>query len=118
MALNYLGEAFHTVGPDTNSLISGSRYDCVAIWSYAHAVDWSFVSNEAERPHHWLKVPDHYSAVERAGNDLSEVGVETSRRGTIFVALERTLEGGVGHCFLRTSRLASDRALGSLMLMS
>ena len=76
MRLDDLGEALDTVGPDANSLIGRARDDLVPIWSHADAMDGTFVSHESERAHHRLKVPDHDSAVERAGNDLAQVGVE------------------------------------------
>jgi len=97
MALYDLRETFNTVRPHTNCLISGSGYNRVAVRCYAYAMDWAFVSNEAERTHHWFEVPNHYSSVDRSGNDLSEVGIKAGRCNAIFVSFERTLEGGIGY---------------------
>ena len=106
MALDDLRETFNTVRPHTNGLISRSRHSRVTVRCYAYAMDWAFVSNEAERTHHRFEVPNHNSSVDRSGNDLSEVGIKAGRCNAIFVSFERTLEGGI--CYTLLCAGASD----------
>ena len=97
MTLDDLGEALNAVRPHSDGLIGRGRHDSVTIGRSAHAVDCPFVSNEAERTHHWLEVPDHDSAVERSRDDLSQVGVEACGCRSGLVTLERTLKGRVSN---------------------
>lgn len=117
MTLDHLGEALNAIRPNTNGLISAGRYNCVAIGSRAYAVHCSFVSNEPERSHHGLEVPDHDGAIERPRNDLSEVGVEAGRGDTVLVTLEAALKRRVSD-LPTASRGTSNRALRSLVLSS
>ena len=95
VGLDHVRVALHGVVPYPHCLICRARNNLSPIGGHNHAVDWPFVSNEAERPHLGLEVPDHDSAVERAADGLLEVGVERHRSDAVFVALERSLKGGV-----------------------
>ncbi len=96
MRLDHLGETFHTVGPDTNGLISGTRDNLVAVRGHTNAVNCALVSHEAEWSHHRFKVPDHNSAIERSWDNLAQVWIETCGRDSIFMAFEWAFHGGVG----------------------
>jgi len=53
------------------------------------------VANEAERSDVGFEIPDHYSAVGGAADDLFEVGVEAAGEDALLVALKRSFERGV-----------------------
>lgn len=46
-------------------------------------------------PQLWLEVPDHDAVVQRARNQLLEVGVERHRRDCLAVSPEAPLQGGI-----------------------
>ena len=50
------------------------------------------MSNESERSHHSLEVPDHDGTIEGSRHSLSQVWVEASGGDSVFVALEASLK--------------------------
>jgi len=92
VALNNLRESFNSVIPNSNGIISRSRYNGVATWTNSDGVDGTLMSHKAEWPHIRFEGPHHYSAILRATNYLVEVWVEASRQNAFFVSLERPFE--------------------------